>query len=95
MPKPFGTLTEKTMQTRPKRACLSAAFAGVYDGKDSPITGNNPDADMTARTRVNANTIKTISKKGGKVTTTQTSAVRATARRERSRPQARTLPVRP
>ena len=50
-------------------------FTANYDGKDVPMTGNNPDADMTARTRVNANTIKTISKKGGKVTTTQTSAV--------------------
>jgi hypothetical protein len=48
-----------------------------YDGKDSPITGNNPDADMVARTRVNATTIKTINKKGGKVTTTQTSTVSA------------------
>ena len=48
-----------------------------YDGKDSSITGNNPDADMLARTRVNATTIKTINKKGGKVTTTQTSTVSA------------------
>jgi hypothetical protein len=30
---------------------------------------------MIARTRVNANTVKTISKKNGKVTTTQTSTV--------------------
>ncbi len=50
-------------------------FTANYDGKDSPVVGNNPDADMVARTRVNANTIQTISKKGGKVTTTQTSAV--------------------
>ena len=32
---------------------------------------------MVARTRINATTIQTISKKGGKVTTTQTSAVSA------------------
>jgi hypothetical protein len=50
-------------------------FTTNYDGKDSPVTGNNPDADMVARTRTNANTVQTISKKGGKVTTTQTSAV--------------------
>ncbi len=50
-------------------------FTANYDGKDNPVVGNNPDADMVARTRVNANTIQTISKKGGKVTTTQTSAV--------------------
>jgi len=48
-----------------------------YDGKDSPVTGNNPDADMVARTRVNANTVQTIAKKAGKVTTTQTSTVSA------------------
>jgi len=50
-------------------------FTANYDGKDSPVTGNNPDADTVARTRIDANTVQTISKKGGKVTTTQTSAV--------------------
>jgi hypothetical protein len=52
-------------------------FTANYDGKDSPVVGNNPDADMVARTRINKNTIQTISKKGGKVTTTQTSTVSA------------------
>ena len=47
-----------------------------YDGKDAPVTGN-PEADTVARTRVDANTVKTVSKKGGKVTVTQTSAVSA------------------
>ena len=46
-----------------------------YDGKYNPVTGNNPDADMIARTRTNTTTVQTISKKGGKVTTIQTSAV--------------------
>ena len=50
-------------------------FTANYDGKDSPVTGNNPDADTVARTRIDAATVQTISKKGGKVTTTQTSAV--------------------
>jgi hypothetical protein len=50
-------------------------FTANYDGKDSPVTGNNPDVDTVARTRIDANTVQTISKKGGKVTTTQTSAV--------------------
>lgn len=50
-------------------------FTGNYDGKDTAVTGNNPDADTLVRTRVNANTIKTVAKKAGKVTTTQTSAV--------------------
>jgi len=51
------------------------AFTANYDGKDTPVTGNNPDADTVARTRINPTTVQTISKKGGKVTTTQTSAV--------------------
>ena len=50
-------------------------FTANYDGKDSPVTGNNPDADTVARTRINATTVQTISKKGGKVMTTQTSVV--------------------
>jgi len=50
-------------------------FSSNYDGKDVKVNGNNPDADMLSRTRVNANTVKTISMKSGKVTTTQTSTV--------------------
>jgi uncharacterized ParB-like nuclease family protein len=49
--------------------------SGNYDGKDCPIIGNNANADMVARTRVDANTVRTIYKKGGKVTTTATSVV--------------------
>jgi hypothetical protein len=33
------------------------------------VSGNNPDAAMVARTRINANTVQMVSKKGGKVTT--------------------------
>ena len=50
-------------------------FTSNYDGKDMPVTGNNPDADTIARTRVDANTVKSILKKSGKVATTQTSGV--------------------
>ena len=50
-------------------------FTANYDGKDSKVTGNNPDADTVARTRTNPNTIQTISKKDGRVTTTQLSVV--------------------
>jgi hypothetical protein len=52
-------------------------FTANYDGKDVPITGNNPDADTVARTIVDANTVETISKKAGKVVTTQRSTVSA------------------
>lgn len=50
-------------------------FTANYDGKDALVTGNNPDADMVARTRINPNTVQTVSKRAGKVTTTQTSSV--------------------
>ena len=46
-----------------------------YDGKDSPITGNNPEGDTVARTRIDARTVRSVTKKGGKVTLTQTSVV--------------------
>jgi hypothetical protein len=50
-------------------------YSGNYDGKDNRVTGNNPDADMVARSRINATTIQTVSKKAGKVTTTTTHVI--------------------
>lgn len=49
-------------------------YTGSYDGKDNPITGN-PTRDSVAATRIDANTVKSIYKKGGLVTLTQTSVV--------------------
>jgi hypothetical protein len=47
-----------------------------YDGKDSPITGNAPNAaDTVARTRVNATTTTEVNKKGGKIMATGTAVV--------------------
>jgi hypothetical protein len=39
-------------------------FTANYDGQDSPVTGNNPDADTVAR--INPTTVQTMSKKGRK-----------------------------
>jgi hypothetical protein len=64
-------------QMRADGTATQWGFSADYDGKDNPMTGNNPDADMIARTRVDANTIQSISKKDGKVTTTQLSKVSA------------------
>ena len=47
------------------------SYTTNVDGKDAPITGNNPNADTVAVTRIDANTLELVSKKGGKVTTTQ------------------------
>jgi hypothetical protein len=50
-------------------------YTANYDGKDVPIVGNSPYGDMVARTRINPTTTKAVNKKGGKVTTTQTTVV--------------------
>ncbi len=47
------------------------AYTANYDGKDVPVVGN-PNADMAARTRVDATTTKLVNKKGGKVMSTVT-----------------------
>jgi len=52
-------------------------FTANDDGKDVPFVGNNPDADTVARTRVDANTVQTVSKKAGKVVATQQPTVSA------------------
>ena len=50
-------------------------FTARYDGKDNPVTGNNPYGDTVALTRVNPNTVKITVKQGGKETVTQTIVV--------------------
>jgi hypothetical protein len=49
-------------------------YTANADGKDSPVTGN-PSTDVVALTRIDANTTRSISKKDGKVTVTQTAVV--------------------
>ena len=46
-----------------------------YDGKDTPLVGTNVQDETVARTRVDANTVKMIYKKAGKVASTQTSVI--------------------
>lgn len=52
-------------------------FTGNFDGKDVPATGNSPYGDTAALTRVDARTIRIVSKSGGKETTTHTITVSA------------------
>ena len=47
------------------------AYTANYDGKDVPVVGN-PNADMAARTRVNATTTKLVNKMRGKILSTVT-----------------------
>ena len=53
------------------------SYTTNLDGADSPVTGNNPNADTIAIKRIDANTLETVNKKGGKVTTTQRNVVAA------------------
>jgi hypothetical protein len=53
------------------------SYTSNLDGKDSPITGNNPNADMVAAKRIDTNTLEIVYKKDGKVTTTQKNVVAA------------------
>jgi hypothetical protein len=53
------------------------SYTSNLDGADAPVTGNNPNADTIAVKRIDANTLELVSKKGGKVTTTQRNVVSA------------------
>jgi hypothetical protein len=51
------------------------SYTTNLDGKDAPVTGNNPNADMVAVKRIDAHTLEVVNKMGGKVTTTQRNVV--------------------
>jgi hypothetical protein len=53
------------------------SYTTNLDGKDAPVTGNNPNADMMAVRRIDARTLEIVSKKNGKVTITQRNVVAA------------------
>jgi hypothetical protein len=52
-------------------ATLQYSYTTNLDGMDSPVTGNNPNADTIAVRRIDANTLESVGKKGGKMTVTQ------------------------
>jgi hypothetical protein len=51
------------------------SYTTNLDGKDAPVTGNNPNADMVAAKRIDSHTLEMVNKKGGKTTTTQRNVV--------------------
>lgn len=66
MYEPAGQGIKVTVDTVPANgAPIHYAYAANFDGKDNPVVGN-PNADMAARTRVDATTTKLVNKKGGK-----------------------------
>ncbi len=56
---------------------LQYSYTTNLDGKESPVTGNNPNADTLLVKRIDANTLESVSKKGGKVTITQRNVLSA------------------
>jgi hypothetical protein len=66
-----GTGYKVSVRTEPASGATQEwSYSTMLDGKDSPITGNNPSADTIAAKRTDAHTIESVSKKGGKVTIT-------------------------
>ena len=59
------------------------SYATNLDGAESPVTGNNPNADTVTVKRIDANTLEIVNKKAGKITTTQRN-VMATDRKTRT-----------
>ena len=53
------------------------SYTTYLDGKDSKVTGNNPNADTIGVRRIDARTLEVVSKKGGQVTITQRNVVSA------------------
>jgi len=53
------------------------SYTTSLDGAETPVTGNNPNADTIAVKRIDANTLEAVNKKGGKVTTTSRNVVSA------------------
>jgi hypothetical protein len=51
------------------------SYTTNLDGKDTAMTGNNPNADMVAVKRIDTHTLEMVNKKGGKTTTTQRNVV--------------------
>ena len=53
------------------------SYTTNLDGKESPVSGNNANADSVTVKRIDANTLETVARMGGKVTTTQRNVVSA------------------
>jgi hypothetical protein len=53
------------------------SYTTSLDGSDAKITGNNPNADVAVVKRIDATTLETVNKKGGKETTRQRNVVSA------------------
>jgi hypothetical protein len=65
-----------TVKVEPASAASQEwSYTTNLDGKESTVTGNNPNADSVAVKRIDAHTLEAIARKGGKITTTQQNVV--------------------
>ena len=73
-----GNVTVTTVDlAAPDGSTQHWSWRSAYDGRDVPISGNNPNADTASRRRVSPSTTETTFKKGGKITTVNTAVVSA------------------
>ncbi len=74
---PAGKGLKVSVTNETAGAKIQYSYTSNLDGTDSPVTGNNPNADTVAVRRIDARTLEVVSKKGGKVTLTQRNALSA------------------
>ncbi len=71
-----GTGVKATLDVmRVNGALAHLEFRGDYDGNDNPVTGNGQVGDVVALTRLDANTVRLVHKRDGKVILTETAVV--------------------
>jgi hypothetical protein len=66
-----------SVTTETASGTVQYGYTTNLDGKDSPMTGNNPNADTIAVTRIDPRTVEMVNKKAGKVTLTQRNVLAA------------------
>lgn len=73
-----GAGLKVTVDTTPATGDMSKwSYTAMFDGKDTAVTGTNPDADMISMKRTSANVTETTYKLKGKVTLVNTRTVSA------------------
>lgn len=66
-----------SVKTESASGPIAYSYTTHLDGKVSPMTGNNPNADTLTVTRIDANTLESVSKKRGVETITQRNVISA------------------
>jgi hypothetical protein len=66
-----------SVKTESASGSVAYSYTTNLDGKHSPMTGNNPNADTLTVRRIDANTLESVSKKRGVETITQRNVISA------------------